>query len=572
MFKSKTIPGRGGKTYYIERDVASYRSTKHSVVINDEGDNLMCISIDLKKTTANKKAIELFYGKKNPMEEIESPFMLKIHDKVISNNMLYVIVSPFDNSLEEVMVKKDKAMNFHFAKKMIGLIDDVYQRVKRYRSAQNQISLSNIFINKGEIVFGGWDLGELANEFFFTNLGSAYYKAPELLEKNSKIDFDFEKSDMWSIGVCLYALNYGVLPFKGVERDEVLMEIRNNMKLGSLFSVKSDVPLEMKNIIAKMLVASPTERIGLNELREASAMRTMETKFGISTLNGTNQTSQGEHASLIERIQNSSLKLKIDTNLSNSLAFKKGESLTTVVSSARFSSLTHSDTKTNSGSNFKLNSEDDIDPALMQYLFEKNVIIFLMDCAKKIIDCQSSKKLKPVDEIFQLLQLLIIKKAFIQNYYISQIMVNKINIFNIDDFDKKATSVTYQDLLLFFKDFNDFTRQMFHKLKTDHLVSHPKNKDEIQNIEVMDMDSLNKKMGIYLNLVYKFYKKSRDSMNPMERNSVSQVLVYLLYNKNSAERFEYSRFGKTRDWVEFCTTLESKSYLEIEKIFDSLNN
>lgn len=572
MFKSKTIPGRGGKTYYIERDIASYRSTKHSVVINDEGDTLMCISIDLKKTTANKKAIELFYSKKNPMEEIESPYVLKIYDKVIFNNMLYIIVSPFDNSLEEVLVKKDKAMNFHFAKKIISLIEDVYLRIKRFRSTQNQISLSNIFINKGEIVFGGWDLGELATEFFFTNLGSFYYKAPELLEKPSRVDLDYEKSDMWSIGVCMYALNFGFLPFKGNERDEVLMDIRNSNKLGTLFSVKSEIPLEMKNIVAKMLIVSPSDRISLNELREASALRTMEVKFGLSKLNNTNQTSREEQGSIVERIQNSSFKLKIETNLSNSLAFKKGESLTTVISSARFSALTHSDSRINTGSNFKLNSEDEIDPALLQYLFEKNVIIFIMDCAKKIIDCQSSKKLKPVDEIFQLLQLLIIKKAFIQNYYISQIMVNKINIFNIADFDKKTESVTYQDVLLFFKDFNEFTQQMFHKLKIEHLVSYPKNKDEIQSIEVMDMDSLNKKMGIYLNLVYKFYKKSRDSMSPMERNSVSQVLVYLLYNKNSSERFEYSRFSKTSDWVEFCTTLESKSYLEIEKIFDTLNN
>jgi len=571
MFKSRTIPGRGGKTYYIERDIASRRGTKHSVVINDEGDSLMCIAIDLKKTSANKKAIELFYSKKNPMEEIESPFILKIFDKVVHNNTLYIIVSQFDNTLEEILVKKDKAMNFHLAKKILALIEDVYLRIKRFRSTQNQISLANIFVSKGEILFGGWDLGELAAEFFFTNLGSHYYKAPELLEKLNRTDIDFEKSDMWSIGVCMYALNCGVLPFKSIERDEVIMEIRNNSKHGALFSVKSEIPLEIKNIVARMLSVSPIDRISFNELREAIAMREMEVKFGLSKLKTTNQTSREEQGSMFERLQNSSLKLKIETNLSNSLAFKNGESLTTVVSSARFSALTHSDSKIQTVSNFKLNSEDEIDPALLQYLFEKNVIIFIMDCAKKIIDCQSSKKLKPVDEIFQLMQLLIIKKAFIQNYYISQIMANKINIFNIVDFEKKCTSITYQDLLLFFKDFNEFTRQMFHKLKLEHLASYPKNKDEIQNIEIMDMDSINKKIGIYLNLVYKFYKKCRESMGAMERRSVAQMLVYLLYNKNSTERFEFTRFNRTRDWVEFCTTLESKSYLEIEKIFDSLN-
>jgi serine/threonine protein kinase len=572
MFKSKTIPGRGGKTYYIEREIASRRSTKHSTVVNDDGDRLLCISIDLKKTTANRKAIESFYSKKNPMEEIESPYILKIHDKVIFNNSLHVIVSRFDSSLEEILVKKDKDVNYRLAKKMVGLIEVVYQRVKRYRSAQNQISLSNIFVREGELVFGGWDLGELTTEFFLTNLGPFYYKAPELLERSSRVDFDYEKSDMWSFGVCLYALNFGVLPFKGNEREEVLMEIRNSVKLGSLLSAKSVIPPEMINVIAKLLVVSRSERIGLSELREASAMRSMEAKFGLSELSTSNHSGRRDKGSLIQRIQNSNLKMRIDTNLLDYIGFTKGESLTTVVSSARFSVLTHSDSKITTGSNFKLKSEDEIDPDLMQYLFEKNVIIFVMDCARKIIECQSSKWLRPVDELLQLMQLLVIKKAFIQNYYISQIMANRLNIFNIQDFERKTEDITYQDLLLFFRDFHEFTQQMFHKVKMEHLTSYPKSKDEVESIELMDTDSLNKKLGAYLNLVNKFYKKSRASMAPVERTAVAQVLVYLFYNKNSDERFEYSRFGRTRDWVEFCTTLDSKSYLEIEKIFDTLSN
>lgn len=572
MFKSKTITCNGGRVYYIEREIASKQATRHSIVINDSGDTLVCISLDLKATKASKKSIDAFISKASLMEEIQGSRLLRIIDKTVVGTTLHVFVSCFDSSLEELLIKKDKALNVHFAKCLLCEFDETYSKFRKFKSKSNEISLSNIFISKGEVLFGGWGLGDLSQELFFTNLGSKYYKAPELLIKGTQGDIDYEKSDIWSLGVCLYSLYCGSLPFKSIEAEEVLSEIKNALKSGSMFSSKSEIPFEIRSLLQKMLKFESKERIGFDEFREAMTLQMLDGKMAISKVNVSNaKYRQAEHKSIIERLERDDLRVQIETNLSQSLAFKEGESLTTVVSSINFASLTHSKSNDQSGSDFKLASEDDIEPALLQYLFEKNVIIFIMDSSKKLIDCQNFKKLEPLEEVFQLLQLLIIKKAFVQNYYISQIMQNKINIFNIENFDVHTNSPTYRDLLLFFKEFNDYTRQTFHKLKTDHLVSYAKNKDELQNIELMDVDALNKKIGIYLSLIFKFYKKSKDSLNNMERQLLMQVLIYLLYNKNSATRFDFSKFSTTRDWVEFCELLSSKSYLEIERIFDSFN-
>jgi serine/threonine protein kinase len=569
MFKSKTIQSKGGKIFYIEKEIASKKSTKHSVVINEDGDSLICISLDLKKTTVSKKLIEQFYTKKNPMEEIQCPNSLKIYEKILSNGVLHIIISPFESTLEQTLLKKDKELNLYLAKKMFSVIDDVYARFKRFKSIQNVISLSNIFINKGEIIFGGWDLGDLGSELFFTNIGTSYYKAPELLEKIPPKDINYEKCDIWSIGVCLYSLCFGVLPFNGGDRVEVLYEIKNSKKSLNFFPLETSVSSEMKQIIEKMLHIERKSRLSVCDLKQSTFIKFIGS--GSDLPKGMKSVTLGDKSqnSFIDRLAKESFKIQIDTNLSKSLVLKKGESLTTLMSSVKMSAISHTQSRINTGSEFKLSSEDDIDPALLQYLFEKNVIIFIMDCIKKLVDCQSSKKMHPLEEVFQILELVIIKKAFIQNYYITQIMQNRINIFNIEKFETHIESITYKDLLLFFKEFNDYTRQIFHKLKVDHLVSFPKNKNELANIEQYDMDALNKKMGIFLNIIYKFYKKQKENMNNLERHLVMQLLVYLLYAKNSAERFEFSKFSSSKDWVVFCSTLMNKSYVEIESVFEA---
>ena len=57
MFKAKTISGSRGNTYFIEKELAIRKSVRHLAVINDSGDSMLCISVDLKKSSIDPKLL-----------------------------------------------------------------------------------------------------------------------------------------------------------------------------------------------------------------------------------------------------------------------------------------------------------------------------------------------------------------------------------------------------------------------------------------------------------------------------------------------------------------------------------
>lgn len=58
------------------------------------------------------------------------------------------------------------------------------------------------------------------NQKLFTIAGTPYYMAPEVLNGNYNY-----KCDIWSLGVLMYVLLSGYLPFQGENRNEVFDKI-----------------------------------------------------------------------------------------------------------------------------------------------------------------------------------------------------------------------------------------------------------------------------------------------------------------------------------------------------------
>lgn len=100
----------------------------------------------------------------------------------------------------------------------------------------------------------------MLNEKLQTRMGTPYYIAPEVLNRN----YD-KKCDIWSLGIIMYILFCGYPPFNGSTDEKIMQRIQNEN-----FQFPPEewdiVSNEAKELISLMLEKNPEERPSAAEL------------------------------------------------------------------------------------------------------------------------------------------------------------------------------------------------------------------------------------------------------------------------------------------------------------------
>lgn len=101
--------------------------------------------------------------------------------------------------------------------------------------------------------------GKYKNDTLMLGIGSRKYRAPELFAPGSYSGF---AADVWSIGVILYCLVVGYLPFEGKERKEQAYNIQNR---SITFPPRVQEHTQMIDLITSLLQKDPQRRISLDQ-------------------------------------------------------------------------------------------------------------------------------------------------------------------------------------------------------------------------------------------------------------------------------------------------------------------
>ncbi|XP_077261261.1 serine/threonine-protein kinase MARK2 isoform X6 [Temnothorax americanus] len=220
------------------------------------------------KTQLNPGSLQKLFREVRIMKMLDHPNIVKLFQVIETEKTLYLVMEyasggeVFDYLvLHGRMKEKEARAKF---RQIVSAVQYCHQKkiIHRDLKAENLLLDSEMNIKIADFGF--------SNEFtpgnkLDTFCGSPPYAAPELFQGKK---YDGPEVDVWSLGVILYTLVSGSLPFDG----STLRELRERVLRGK-YRIPFYMSTDCENLLKKFLVLNPTKRASLEVRGDQNIMK-----------------------------------------------------------------------------------------------------------------------------------------------------------------------------------------------------------------------------------------------------------------------------------------------------------
>ena len=226
------------------------------------------------KTQLNQGSLQKLFREVKFMKCLDHPNIVKLFEVIQTEKTLYLVMEyasggeVFDYLVAHGRMKEKEARAKF--RQIVSAVQYLHQKhiVHRDLKAENLLLDSDMNIKIADFGF--------SNEFtpgskLDTFCGSPPYAAPELFQGEK---YDGPEVDVWSLGVILYTLVSGSLPFDG----QNLKELRERVLRGK-YRIPFYMSTDCENLLKKFLVLNPTKRATLEVILENLILRTYLINF-----------------------------------------------------------------------------------------------------------------------------------------------------------------------------------------------------------------------------------------------------------------------------------------------------
>ena len=203
---------------------------------------------------------------------------IKIHKKLNNANIVgfekffedkdnvYILLELCSNQTLKELVKRRKRLNELEVQCYTLQIIRALRYLHNHRIIHRDLKLGNLFLNnKLELKLGDFGLAaklEYDGQRRKTVCGTPNYVAPEILEKKNGHSYEV---DIWSLGIVIYTMLFGVPPFDANDEKVIYTKIKtNNYKFPNNIKVENSA----KKLISSLLNLDPSKRPTLDAIME----------------------------------------------------------------------------------------------------------------------------------------------------------------------------------------------------------------------------------------------------------------------------------------------------------------
>ena len=217
-----------------------------------------------KRNKSNQSEKPYFRREIEVMYKIHHPNVVKLFGHFEDNNYCYFIMEYIAKGNIYQLIPHDNKKRLN-AKIVASLMKDVISSVYYLHHMKpiiihRDIKPENVLLGEGlvaKLTDFGWSNYMQEDEKRQTVCGTPIYLAPEIIKEEGHD----EKVDIWCIGVLLFELITGNVPFQGNDIDTLKENI-----LHLRISWPKDINIDAKNLIKKILKLDPNSRISLEEM------------------------------------------------------------------------------------------------------------------------------------------------------------------------------------------------------------------------------------------------------------------------------------------------------------------
>ncbi|XP_035674083.1 serine/threonine-protein kinase SIK2-like isoform X1 [Branchiostoma floridae] len=240
-----------GKGNFAVVKLAKHRVTKSEVAIK---------IID--KTQLDDANLEKVYREVQIMKLLNHPNIIKLYQVMETKDMIYLVTEYASNGeIFDYLANHGRMSESEARRKfwqIISAVEYCHNRhvVHRDLKAENLLLDSNMNIKIADFGFSNYFT---PGQPLMTWCGSPPYAAPEVFEGQK---YYGPELDVWSLGVVLYVLVCGALPFNA----DTLPALRERVLAGR-FRIPYFMSSECEQLIRRMLVLDPSKRYSIEQIK-----------------------------------------------------------------------------------------------------------------------------------------------------------------------------------------------------------------------------------------------------------------------------------------------------------------